>query len=294
MRNKRTIWVFSLLLIVALASCNSSAAQQTENPSAIQTMVALNVAQTQLASTMTSIAQNGASTTNVIVATPTVTLTPLAQVTPTLQGVWLTLNQNTNCRVGPASYYPLALSMNAGQQVEAVGRSTYDGYYYVSDSSVTGGFCWLWDRYATVTGDVADLPVYTPQPTATFTVTPTPVADIMVSYVSVTSCGSDYTLRLSLTNNSSTTWQSVDVFIIDNTTSTNFTHISNTFRGYNGCTVDSEQADLTKGENGIVSNYNPGQFTYDPTGHNLTVTVTVYSEDGLAGTSVTKKINITP
>ena len=307
MRKKRLIGISLLSVMLIILACNVPIGQQTDSSSQIQTLVAMNVAQTQLAATITAVAQAGSSTTSGLAepsvtamvlsepsVTPTITLTLLPSFTPTPQGVWLTLNENTNCRVGPASYYTLVIAMKAGQQLEAVGRSTFDGYYYVRNPFMPNGFCWMWDRYSSLTGNTNSLPVYTPQPTPTFTVTPTPAADITVSFVSVTTCDNQYALRLYLKNTGSTTWQSVKVVVNDNTTGTNLTHISDEFKGFNGCSSDIEQADLTPGEDGIVSNVNPGQFDYNPAGHNLTVTVTVYSTDGLGGTSVSKTINITP
>jgi hypothetical protein len=65
------------------------------------------------------------------------------------------------------------------------------------------------------------------------------------------------------------------------------------FTGYVDCAVDQTQSDLTTGEPGIVSNFN-FPFAYDIDNHSLTITVTVYSKDGLAGTSVSRSITVTP
>jgi len=302
MKNKLPFVILSIFAILSLAACNTAATQQTVNTADLQTLVALSIAQTQLAGTVTAIAQNGSSSTIIPTATAmnlpevsaTPTLTPAAAVSQTPKGVWLTINQNTNCRVGPASSFAVVNVMEKGRYLQALGRSTINGYYYVINPALNNSFCWIWDQYATISGDVTGLPAYTPQSSPTPTLTPTPVADIAVSYVGVTACGANYSLRLSLLNTGSMTWKSVKLIVTDNTTSTVFTHTSDAFNGFNGCTGDGAQADLTQGESSYLSNYAPGQFTYDPAGHSLTVTLIVYSADGLSGTSITKTLTVNP
>jgi hypothetical protein len=56
----------------------------------------------------------------------------------------------------------------------------------------------------------------------------------------------------------------------------------------------NEQGDLVIGEASMVACVNPGQFNYDPTGHNFTAKVTLYNKNGRTGTSVTKTIDFIP
>ena len=77
-------------------------------------------------------------------------------------------------------------------------------------------------------------------------------------------------------------------------TSTTVTHTANKFTGYTGCSVSIDEGDFVTGESGPVSTYLPGEFSYDPTGHALTVTVSLYSEKGNAGTVVTRTLSVTP
>lgn len=298
MKNK---WVFlTLILIMAtsLASCNFPLAGNNNADVDVRTIVALQVAQTQLAATMNAASADGGSPTAEALAlepssTPTITLTPEPSLTPTLEGVWLTVLENTNCRSGPGTYYDYVTTVNKDVQVQAVARNPDNNYYYIRNPNGSG-FCWLWDEYSNLTGNITILPVFTPQPTPTPTYTPTPAPGISVSFVSVTSCGGQYALRLRVRNTGGVTWQSVKVVIKDNTTALTFTHTLDQFRGYTGCPVDITQNDLTPGEEGVISNVSPGQFNYDPTGHSLKVTVTVYSEDGLAGESYSTSFNLTP
>jgi hypothetical protein len=263
-------------------------------------MVALRVEQTQLAGTLAAVEQFITPTlepgmpTYTETLTPTLTLTPEPTNTSTPAGVWLTITQNTNCRVGPAAYYRLVTSLTAGQTVEATGKNPYNDYFYVVNPDNPNSFCWVWGQYATVAGSTDILPVYTAQPTATPTNTPTVAPGLALDYVGLDSCSGAYYVKIRVLNTGSTTWKSVKLVIKDNDTSTTLTNQSDTFTSYSGCSVSTNQKDLTLGEEGEIANYSAGKFTYDPTGHSLTITVTVYSADSRVGTAVSNSIKVTP
>jgi len=80
----------------------------------------------------------------------------------------------------------------------------------------------------------------------------------------------------------------------DKSTSDVFTHQHTEFRGTSGCDLESAQADLTTGEASNITNVSPGQFNYNPSGHELKITVTLYSKNNYTGTSVTKTLTVTP
>jgi hypothetical protein len=303
MNKSRLSWIFAVLLIFTLSSCSFLTTQATPDQSEVQTMVSLRVEQTQIAATMAALQPFVTPTllpgqptplppTETL--TPTVTLTPEPTLTPTPSGVWLTITENTNCRTGPASYYRLVLSLKVGDQVEATGINPNSDYYYVVNPSDANSYCWVWNKYAIITGNPSILPVYTPQPTATPTSTPTIAPDFSFSYISLNNCGGQYAIKIKVRNTGSLTWKSIRMVVKDNTASSTFTHQLDTFRSYDGCTVEVDQKDLTFGEDGLVTNYNPGQLGYDPTGHALTITVTLYSADGRTGTSLSRSINVTP
>jgi hypothetical protein len=104
-------------------------------------------------------------------ATPTITLTPeptaspTVTLTPTPEGAFASLTENTNCRTGPLAIYDLIATVLTGQQVEIVGKSAAGDYWYVTTPN--GRDCWLWGRYAQVSGDTSQIPVLTPPPTPT-------------------------------------------------------------------------------------------------------------------------------
>lgn len=297
---KRSIyWILPVLFTLVLSSCNLTP-QKTPSDAELQTMVALRVEQTQLAGTLAAVEQFITPTlepgmpTYTETLTPTLTLTPEPTNTSTPAGVWLTITQNTNCRVGPAAYYRLVTSLTAGQTVEATGKNPYNDYFYVVNPDNPNSFCWVWGQYATVAGSIDILPVYTAQPTATPTNTPTVAPGIALDYAGLDSCSGAYYVKIRVLNTGSTTWKSVKLVIKDNDTSTTLTNQSDTFTSYSGCSVSTNQKDLTLGEEGEIANYSAGKFTYDPTGHSLTITVTVYSADSRVGTAVSTSIKVTP
>ena len=196
--------------------------------------------------------------------------------------------------MGPASYYRWVNSFVPGDVVEATGINPENNYYYVMNPATPDTYCWVWDKYVTIAGDTAILPVYTPQPTPTPTFTPTLAPDFNIEYLSVNSCSGQYSINLFVRNTGSLTWKSIRVVVKDNSSSTSFTHALDTFRAYDGCAVEADQKDLTFGEDGKVTSNNPGQMSTDPTGHDLTITVTLYSLDGRSGTSLSRTINVTP
>ena len=85
----------------------------------------------------------------------------------------VTVSQNTNCRTGPGVVYDLIGGLLIGEKAEVVGKYSA-GNYWIINNPDSSGTCWLWGQYATVTGNTAGLPEYTPPPTPTPTITPTP------------------------------------------------------------------------------------------------------------------------
>lgn len=110
---------------------------------------------------------------------PTSALTATVTLTPTPETPMVSVSMDTNCRKGPGTMYDYIGALLVGETVEVVGASM-DGQYWIIKNPDRAGECWLWGRYATVTGPTAALPKYTPPPTptptvtATSTLTPTP------------------------------------------------------------------------------------------------------------------------
>jgi hypothetical protein len=77
---------------------------------------------------------------------------------------------NTNCRSGPGIKYPYLGAALATETYEIVGRSDKKSEYIIIYEPVYGIECWVWLKYATVFGDISDLPI--------FEVPPIPLASI--------------------------------------------------------------------------------------------------------------------
>jgi len=295
MKTKSTLLIVACVLIFSLAACSTPAAP-TIDPNALGTIVAQNIQLTQLAATLTQVvAEQTAAVTNTSAVTNTPRPTPTETTTPTpLSGVWLTLDQPTNCRMGQSTSYPIAATVPAGTQIQALALSQDGEFFYVRYFDTSNHYCWLWKQTSYVTGNPGSLPMYTAVPTKEPSITPTSAASFSVSYESLQICSSKYSLRFNIKNTGYQTWQSIKIVIVDETEGVTVTHTANAFTAYTGCNAGQTQGDLTTNEPGLVSAYNPGEFSYDPTGHILTVTVSLYSEKGQAGTQVSRAIQVKP
>jgi uncharacterized protein YgiM (DUF1202 family) len=297
MKYKWYLWIFASLLIVSLASCSQITGQPTTDSAAVGTIVAQNVQLTQAASTLNSVL----STSSVTPIPPTQTVvmpsdTPTLQftLTPTpIKGFWLTFSQNTNCRTGPGGYYPRVILINAGEKVEAVARTDDSNYYYMRYVDTTTHYCWVSAQYAYKSGDSDRLPMYTVQPTSTPTITPTADAGFTFSYSSLAACSSNYALQLTVKNTGYLPWQSYKLSITDSTKSSTVTVTSDSFITYDSCVASESQDDLSTGESAVISNYD-SMLSYNPTGDTLTIVISLYSNDGLSGTVMTKEITVKP
>jgi hypothetical protein len=248
-------------------------------------------AQTSLANAAAATMQSMVTDTPEFTFTPS--LTPSLTVTLTPSVPMVSVSQETNCRSGPGDPYAILGTLPVGVQAEVVGRSDYDDWIIKlpSKPSVT---CWLWDYYATVTGDTTTLPKVTPVPSPTPTATATtPAASFILEYLTY-HCGSSYTFMFKITNNGNTTWESNRVQVTNNDT-----HISDHFDNDLFPNADETTCSMIS----IDENLEPGEVGYtnsscllatDPTGHSFTVTIRLCSQNGLAGTCLDKTINLTP
>jgi len=255
LKSKRILMLVGFL-IIALSGCLPLA--PTPDSNSINTTVAQIVAsaQTQTAAAFT--------VTPVITFTPTLTSTatlsptPIFTFTPAIPQI--SVSVPTNCRVGPGRVYSRVGALLVGETAQVYGRDPTGRYWFIYNPDSPGNFCWLWGEYATVTGNFAVLPVFTPPPTPTFT--PTPLPDIRVSY-----SGKDTVTNISLSTD------------------------ANEFVNVDGCLTSNTSNKLNPGGARIVSS---PAFAYDPTGRKLVATVKVCSEKNLNGICVSEQISFTP
>jgi len=296
MKKRNLLWSIALLVVLTLGACAPAA--PTPDPAVEATISALNQQLTQSAAELEALAAQLSATpeatnTSAVTNTPRATQTEQPTSTP-LNELLLTFDATTNCRTGPGTYYPIETSVAAGTQLQALGRSEDGEFFYVRAFDTTNHYCWVWKGTSYQTGSINWVPVLTAQPTKMPTITPTSGAGFTAVYKSLQSCSGKYYLNFDIRNTGFLTWQSIKITVVDAATSTTVVHTAGGFTGYEGCSVAHAEGDLVTGESGPVSTYSPGEFAYDPTGHALTVTVSLFSEKANAGTVVTRTLSVTP
>jgi hypothetical protein len=159
----KKIFIVGIIIILGISACNlpsQAPGTATAQSDAIGTATAL------------ALTVNPSANTEIPSSTPLPTETPTITPTFTPSVPMVTVSQNTNCRTGPGVEYDLIGALLIGEQAVVVGKYT-PGNYWIINNPDAAGTCWLWGQYATVTGNTAGLPEYTPPPTPTATSTPT-------------------------------------------------------------------------------------------------------------------------
>jgi hypothetical protein len=216
-------------------------------------------------------------------ATPTATLSPTPLFTATSAVPLVSVSVATNCRVGPGRAYDRVGALLVGQTAEIIGRNQVSNYWYIREPTRNVN-CWLWGEYATVTGNFAALPIFTPPPT------PTPVPAFEAEYDGLETC-TGWWVDVNLLNSGGLTFESVSLTVRDLDTDVVTSMIADSFTNLNGCAGSGSRDRLNPGEDRTVSS---SVFTYDPRGHDLRATITLCSRDGLSGTCITHVINFEP
>ena len=296
--SRTTMIILSVgVLLFALFACAGMGAYiytTFPNQAAMETQVAqtIEVALTQTAvftfPTSTPILQPSAtppftSTSQPPTVTPSTTL-PAIIFSPTPVVPQISVSVDTNCRVGPGKVYDRVGYLLVGQVSEVFGRNPAGDYWYIRNLNNNITYCWLWGEYATVTGNIPALPIFTPPPT------PTPVPNFEASYVGKDSC-SGWWVDMKLENNGGVGFTSLTVTVRDIVSDISQTLYSDDFVDKNGCGETFINDSLSPGSNRIVSS---PPFSYDPGGHLLRATISLCSNANQSGTCVTKVIEFTP
>lgn len=280
MNNRRLAIAITIIFIISacnLPGVTGNTPDSAATAGALETSIAQMVALTM-----------GASVSNIpeITQTPSDTPQPTASNTPSVPMV--SVSVETNCRSGPGPAYNILGILPVGSSAEVVGRNSTGDTWVIKLPSNPAITCWLWGQYATVIGNTQALPVVPNPPT------PTPAAAFTVSYDGMITCMGEYAFRFRITNPGSITWESVQVIATDTVTSTSKTHTSDSFVERSGCPKDNELLNLEPGEPGVVTTAIPGQFVYDPSGHAMSAEIKLCSQNGFAGTCLTKSVSFTP
>ena len=232
-------------------------------------------------------------------AEPTFTLPPTLTLTPTFTPTFLpsptpiapmiSVSVPTNCRVGPGKVYRQVGALLVGQTVQVYARTADSSYWYIRNPDSPTDFCWVWGEYATVTGLVSPLPVFTPPPTPTATNTATPSPAFEASFEGEDSC-SGWWVDFLVKNTGSMTFKSISLTVRDTATDITVARISDGFTDNTACS-STDRDTLLPGKKVVVSS--PG-FTYDVNDHKLKATLTLCTQTGLNGMCVTDTLSFKP
>jgi hypothetical protein len=272
--------LLAALAVLGATGCNlgareSSAEKQTVEEAAVRTAVF----QTQFAEETAIRRTADAALPSVTPTQAPPTATSTQTLSPTPGKVSITVSKDTNCRSGPDVQFDVIGVMRVGETAEAVGRNADSTYWVIRLPSATAASCWLLGQWATVDGNGQTLPVLESPPTPTYH----PQPDLALTYLGLSVCAPQSALRVRVWNAGNVALESVRLIIEDITEGATLTHTADFFRRYDGCSVGGDVDPLEPGETVVISNRNPGQFTYSPSGHYLHVSVRVCTEDGLAG-----------
>ena len=217
--------------------------------------------------------------------TDTPTLTPTVTDTPAPNVAMIYASANTNCRSGQGTVFQWLVSLQEGEESEAVGIDTSGDYWYIRRPDNQSQLCWLWGKYATPSGPWESLPVYTPQPT------PTPGFDYKLTFNGVTHCVGNSYVQFQIDNIGAIPLESWKSSGTDNSGGiANLAVQEDDFFYHNGCPETQTQYDLEPGEGSYLN----ATFMSDPTGNNLTIKIKVCSENGMTGQCLLKTLNIKP
>ncbi len=284
--NRLMAWVlFGILASVLLAACNLPILPATLDPgqAATETFAALATqVQATLAGAPTPIPTE---TPTPVPSGPTeVVSTPTPVSTATAVVPKAHLNENTNCRTGPGVVYDHKYTALKGMDLVITGRTTVSDYVIVAIPDQPGQLCWLWTRYADISGDLTSLPLSTPPPT------PTAALQFSLGYSYMEECVA-WDPGFKVVNTGSVTFESAKIKAVDTVGDHTVESSTDVFDKANGCAVDTSIPKLDPGDTGYVY---ANSFLEDPDGHLLEVTVTLCTGPGLTGQCVSKSITTTP
>jgi hypothetical protein len=284
MQKRRKVILYIILSArLILQACNLPGGAATETPT-VDPLVAAG-------QTLTAAAELNTPTEAVptFTALPTLSLTPILtgtpNLTPTPTFAYVTLSEATNCRVGPGVAFTLVDTFLVGQTIEVIGKHPFDNYWYVRSPNNPAVNCWLWGFYATG-ANLNNVPVLTPPPSPT----PIPKPDFKSSYVNSGNCIGWWT-RIKVDNTGPVAFKSVSMSLTDTVTVETKNSSLDGFQDVNACILQSINSVLDPGESATIV---APSLSADPSGHELSLSITLCTEIGQGGTCISETIKFTP
>jgi len=301
----RFIASISLALgLLLLSACNVLGTQGEPTqlpPEAIYTSAALtlqaqltaNAATQEVAASPTSPLPSDTPPPPTPVDTPTPIFTATPTLTPTSIVPMISASVATNCRLGPSILYsPPVGVLNVGDQAEVHGRNDAGTWWYISNPSRPGQFCWVWGETTRVEGATVTLPVITPPPLPpTPTSTSTPGVVFSAAYDNSHDCGGVRTAIFKITNSGGSDLQSMSLKIEDLNTSTTLfgPHTSN-------APFMATSSECPEGGDLLPAGrtyYVGGAIGPGNSGHTARATIKLCTANGLGGVCVERTVDFT-
>jgi len=207
--------------------------------------------------------------------TPTITITSTPRPTnPPAASV--IMGGDTNCRGGPSSHYDWLGYIFKGETAYVVGKAAGLDYWLIENPD-DDGTCWIWGAYATLEGDINNVPnkPIPPTRTPTKTATPTRVPSARLNLDEVILCNGEENIIVQVYNTSRVELRSYRILVygqpgrveISRFSSDQFSH-------------DDQECALT------INNLDPFRIAYarapfDPTGYNeFSIDIQVCTDGG--------------
>jgi len=290
--------------LVVLAACNLTGVQVEPTqppPEAIYTFAALTL-QAQLTANAVTQEETATPTSSIPSDTPpppapsdtpTPIFTLMPTLTPTTSVPMISASVATNCRLGPSILYSPPVGVLAvGVQAEVHGRNDAGTWWYISNPSRPGQFCWVWAETTRVEGATASLPVITPPPLPpTPTGTTTPGVVFSAAYDNTHDCGGVRTAIFKITNTGGSDLHSMSLKIDDLNTSTTLfgPQTSNApFMATNSECPEGGDLLPAGGTYYVGGAIGPGN-----SGHTARATIKLCTANGLGGTCVERTVDFT-
>jgi hypothetical protein len=291
--NKTHLLLMILLLVSLACSVSDIFTPDTKavNTSVAQTVIAMVTQNTLQATFSSTLEATPTFAPELTIFTPTQILTATPAFTPTPLIPLISVSVNTNCRSGPGKVYDLEGALLIGEVVEVYGRDPTSNYWYIRNPDSDPEFCWVWGKYATLTGPASLLPAFTPPPTPTATATTTPTPTFNADYASLDTCNGSWWGEVKLKNTGSIPFKSVDISVKDKLTDIVLVNLADGFTNMDGCLAKTTKDILGPGDTYLLS---APAFAYNPAGHNLLLVITLCSDTGQKGMCATKKIDFAP